>query len=131
VFSTVDFLPRGARVDVAEFYEGYALINRPSGVQAWVRASALGRSAPAPKPKRQPVILEPDPTVEEVEPYPSVVWTQSGPLNMRYGPGFRHGVMSQCQKGDWVEVIALAGDWSKVRLPSDKTGWVASEFLTR
>lgn len=124
IYTTEGHLTYGARVDVRERYQGYALILLPSGVEAWVRDAALKASLPAPAAPK--VDAEP---VDE--PYASVVWTQGGALNMRKGPGLQHAVLDRCQKGDWVQVIAHAGGWSNVRLASGQEGWVDSRYLTR
>lgn len=121
VYDTVDRLGFGSAVDVREVYEGYALILMRSGVEAWVDASALSRSRPAPKVR-----------VTELEPYAAVVWTKDSPLNMRTGPSLTAAIKGQCLKGDWVEVFAMAGsDWAHVRLPNGHEGWVAARYLTR
>lgn len=125
IYQTVNRLPAGARVDVREVYQGYALIFMPSmGVEAWVKAGALGSAPSRPAAPAAP-------KVKTVEPYASVVWTKSGPLNMRGGPGFNHDVLGQCQRGDWVEVVALAGVWAQVQLQNGEEGWVHSDYLTR
>jgi uncharacterized protein YgiM (DUF1202 family) len=125
IYTTEGHLPFGARVDVRERYQGYALILLPSGVEAWVRDSALRARLP------QPVAPTPA-NVEMVEqPYASVVWTQGGKLNLRAGPGVQHQVLDKCLKGDWVEVVAHSGGWSKVRLADGAEGWVSSRYLTR
>jgi len=118
---TVSYLARGIRVDVQEHYSGYALIALPSGGTAWVSNAALSTQPPVPRAARP----------QAVAPYASVVWTRSGPLNMRAGPGTGHAVLGQCQRGDWVEVTAKAGRWSEVRLADGAHGWVHSAYLTR
>lgn len=93
-----------------------------SGMRAWVLGSSLG---PRPATKAAPTAAKPTP----LEPYSSVVWTKSGPLNMRSGPGTHHGVTGQCQRGDWVKVVA--GAWAQVTLADGKDGWVHTACLTR
>ncbi|MEL7114925.1 MAG: SH3 domain-containing protein [Pseudomonadota bacterium] len=127
VYDTVDRLSLGTRVDVRQFYEGYALIVQRNGVEAWVPASRLSRTPPAPRRSA----AAPEVTVQAVEPYASVVWTEDSPLNMRKGPGTTYDVLSQCQRGDWVQVLAKAGVWAKVEIASGKEGWVHSRYLTR
>lgn len=124
VYRAVERLQFGTKVDVEQVYQGYALINRPSGVQAWVPVSALSTRRPVPA---APKAVK----VTQVEPYTSVVWTEQSALNMRSGPGLAHAVLGQCQKGDWVEVVATAGEWAEVRLADGAQGWVVQRYLTR
>lgn len=132
----VGALPQGAKVTVTERYQGYALVRTATGFRAWVAGGSLGATPVAPQPKpsasAQPGPKAPVATAAaEVRPYSSVVWTKSGPLNMRKGPGTNHAVTGQCQRGDWVKVIAKAGSWAQVTLADGKEGWVHSAYLTR
>ena len=117
IYRQVAWLRAGTKLNVVERYQGYALVQTGFGT-AWVLDKSLTRNAP--KAKRV-----------TVDPYPSVVWTKGGPLNMRSGPGTGHGVTGQCQRGDFVEVVAKAGQWSEVRLANGENGWVYSAYLTR
>lgn len=47
-------------------------------------------------------------------------------LNVRYGPGLSHDVMTQVHESDRLQVIGEENHWLKVRLNDDKIGWVAS-----
>ncbi len=47
-------------------------------------------------------------------------------LNVRYGPGLSHGVMTQVEEDDRLFLLGEENKWYKVRLGDDQVGWVAS-----
>ena len=47
-------------------------------------------------------------------------------LNIRYGPGLSHSVMTQAEKDDRLFLLGEENKWYKVRLGDDQVGWVAS-----
>ncbi len=51
-------------------------------------------------------------------------------ITFRTGPGVAHKVVDELESGQRVELIRTEGSWSEVKLPSGKTGWVLSRFLT-
>ncbi|MGE0713307.1 MAG: penicillin-insensitive murein endopeptidase [Planctomycetota bacterium] len=51
-----------------------------------------------------------------------------GPLNLRSGPGAQYRVIATLAQGDVVDELGRIGDWSQVRVGSDR-GWVASTHL--
>lgn len=124
---SVGALAPGARVTVQERYQGYALVRAASGMRAWVSGGSIGARPPAKAAASAPVAAKPT----ALEPYSSVVWTKTGPLNMRSGPGTQHDITGQCQRGDWVKVVAKAGAWAQVTLADGKDGWVHTAYLTR
>jgi SH3 domain-containing protein len=48
-------------------------------------------------------------------------------VNLRTGPGTNFATSEQLTDGSVLEVLALQGDWYKVRSPLGTTGWVAAE----
>ena len=131
VYRFVTRLSQGTRVNVVERYNGYALIKLRDGRTAWMKDSALVApgtkivSATKPKKPSQPI------KTEIFDPYTSVVWTKSDPLNMRKGPGTSHAIMGKCQRGDWVKVLRKTGTWAEIELDDGKQGWVHTAYLTR
>lgn len=47
-------------------------------------------------------------------------------LNVRYGPGLSHEILTQVYEDDELTIIGEDNEWYKVRLHSDQIGWVAS-----
>lgn len=47
-------------------------------------------------------------------------------LNVRYGPGLSHEIITQVQADDELAVLGEENEWYKVRLQSNTIGWVAS-----
>lgn len=47
-------------------------------------------------------------------------------LNVRYGPGLSHEIITQVHEDDELVVLGEDNEWYKVRLQSNKIGWVAS-----
>lgn len=47
-------------------------------------------------------------------------------LNVRYGPGLSHEILTQVHDKDQLNVLGEENEWYKVRLESDQIGWVAS-----
>lgn len=47
-------------------------------------------------------------------------------LNVRYGPGLSHEILTQVQEEDQLDILGEENEWYKVRLNTDQIGWVAS-----
>lgn len=47
-------------------------------------------------------------------------------LNVRYGPGLSHEVLTHAKEKDRLHVLGEENKWYKVRLENDEVGWVAS-----
>lgn len=52
-------------------------------------------------------------------------------ITMRTGPSVDHKILEMITSGDELEVIESREDWSLVRTPGGKEGWVLSRFITR
>lgn len=51
-------------------------------------------------------------------------------ITLRRGPGISHKVIGEPSSGQPLEALDTQGNWTYVRLPDGKTGWVLSRFLT-
>jgi len=51
-------------------------------------------------------------------------------ITFRTGPGNDHKIITMLKSGQTVEVIQEEEDWTKVRLPSEREGWVLNQFIT-
>lgn len=51
-------------------------------------------------------------------------------ITFRTGPGIDHKIIAMLKSGQTVEVIQEEEDWTKVRLPSEREGWVLNRFIT-
>lgn len=47
-------------------------------------------------------------------------------LNVRYGPGLSHEILTQVQEDDQLQILGEENQWYKVRLSNNNIGWVAS-----
>ncbi|OJF92649.1 N-acetylmuramoyl-L-alanine amidase [Alkalibacterium sp. 20] len=47
-------------------------------------------------------------------------------LNVRYGPGLSHEILTQVQEEDQLNILGEENEWYKVRLDSNQIGWIAS-----
>lgn len=47
-------------------------------------------------------------------------------LNIRSGPGLDYAAKFSAKKGDRFEILNKEGDWLKVQLPGNRTGWAAN-----
>jgi len=51
-------------------------------------------------------------------------------LTLRTGPSIENKIISVIESGQMMEVIKFGDEWSQVRLPNGKEGWVLSRYLT-
>lgn len=51
-------------------------------------------------------------------------------LTLRAGPGAGNEIVAVTQSGQSLEVIVTNEEWSQVRLPNGKEGWVLGRYLT-
>lgn len=60
----------------------------------------------------------------------NTVTVETSVLNVRYGPGLSHDVLTQVKEKDRLFVLGEENKWYKVRLNNDQIGWVASWLVT-
>jgi SH3 domain protein len=48
---------------------------------------------------------------------------------VRTGPDLEHKIISMPKSGTPLDVLEVVDEWSRVRLPSQKEGWMLSQFL--
>lgn len=51
-------------------------------------------------------------------------------VTLRTGPGTDHKILSMIESGQQVTVLEKESEWTKVRLPSGREGYVLNRFLT-
>ena len=56
--------------------------------------------------------------------------TDLAEITLRTGQGIDHKIIAMIKSGQKVEVLEPADQWTRIRLPSGKEGWVVSRFLT-
>ncbi|HLR92029.1 MAG TPA: N-acetylmuramoyl-L-alanine amidase [Atopostipes sp.] len=56
----------------------------------------------------------------------NMVTVETAVLNVRYGPGLSHEVLTQVEEDDRLFLLGEENKWYKVRLGNDQVGWVAS-----
>ncbi|HYC93246.1 MAG TPA: SH3 domain-containing protein [Thermoanaerobaculia bacterium] len=100
-------------------------------------ALALFRcAAPAPPPPEaapEPVRVEPAPAPPAVaeEKVIGTVRVTASALNVREEASTDAEVVTQVKKGESLSVLREDESWTKVRLASGETGWVASRFVSK
>ncbi len=52
-------------------------------------------------------------------------------ITMRTGPGVGHKVISMVSSGDLLTMLEYTKEWSRVKAPNGKEGWVLTRFLTK
>ena len=52
-------------------------------------------------------------------------------VTLRTGQGISHKILAMVKSGQLVEAIEPGAEWTKVRLPNKKEGWVLTRFLTK
>ena len=121
-------LGSGTRVDLLEISGGWGLVRLRDGMSGWVVAGQLVR--PVAYRAVATVADKPLETLKERD-YSSVVWPNTGRLNLRAGPGTAHSVVRAMDKGDWVKVVAQSGNWLRLQHISGDEGWAHKAYLTR
>ena len=56
--------------------------------------------------------------------------TEDFEITMRTGPGVDRKIIALIRSGQRVEEISTSEEWTEIRLPSDKTGWVLTRYLS-
>ena len=56
--------------------------------------------------------------------------TEDFEITMRTGPGVDRKIIALIRSGQRVEEISKSEEWTEIRLPSDKTGWVLTRYLS-
>lgn len=56
----------------------------------------------------------------------NMVIVEAEVLNVRYGPGLSHEILTQVEENDRLFLLGEENKWYKVRLGNDYVGWVAS-----
>jgi SH3 domain protein len=56
--------------------------------------------------------------------------TEDFEITMRTGPGVDRKIIALIRSGQRVEEISTSEEWTEIRLPSDKSGWVLTRYLS-
>jgi SH3 domain protein len=56
--------------------------------------------------------------------------TEEFEITMRTGPGVERKIIALIRSGQRVEEISTSEEWTEIRLPSNKTGWVLTRYLS-
>lgn len=51
-------------------------------------------------------------------------------ITLRSGPGMDHKIASMINSGQEIDVLDTEGEWSKIRTPQGRTGWVMTSLTT-
>lgn len=60
----------------------------------------------------------------------TVFVTEDFEITMRTGPGVDRKIIALIRSGQRVEEVSKSEEWTQIRLPSDKTGWVLTRYLS-
>ncbi|MBD3276228.1 MAG: SH3 domain-containing protein [Candidatus Marinimicrobia bacterium] len=61
--------------------------------------------------------------------FPEIRWVESNVVNVRSEPGLGAPVLDQLLRGDSVLVQDTTGEWSRIDLGNNMTGWIFSPLL--
>lgn len=61
---------------------------------------------------------------------PVTVVTQTGPLNIRSGPGTSYAKTASLTRGETVLLLTTSGGWSRILYHGTKTGYVSAQYLS-
>lgn len=96
---------------------------------AVVRCAAPPPPETAPEPAAQPeLVVQAAPAEEQVL---GTVRVTASSLNVRAEASTEAAVLAQVKKGQALDVLREDESWTKVRLASGETGWVASRFVSK
>jgi SH3 domain protein len=56
--------------------------------------------------------------------------TEEFEITMRTGPGVDRKIIALIRSGQRVEEVSKSEEWTEIRLPSNKTGWVLTRYLS-
>lgn len=107
-------LPADAPAKVLDEQAGWYHIETPWDSSGWI-AGDLFELTPEPATPAEPQRLGTAGTV--------------GSVNLREGPGAEYPSYGKLSDGSVLEVLALEGEWYKVRTPRGAVGWVAAEYV--
>jgi hypothetical protein len=81
-----------------------------------------------PRPKISHPIVKPMPFAPERPSASIAVVTKDGDgLRIRAEPD--GDVIGHASEGDRFEILATGGDWTKIKLSDDQSGWVSSKYI--
>src|ERR1700759_3937449 len=92
---------------------------------------ACGGSAPAPAPETAPAPVQPAPAAPAGDAAIGSGRVTASTLNVRSEASTTAAIVVQVKRGQTLALLAVQGDWSRVRLESGDTGWVASQHVSR
>lgn len=96
---------------------------------AAARAEGARRRAAA--TARDQIPDSPAPKAAGVDLLGGVARVLSANSNLRAGPGLNQPVREVLASGTAVRAYGVAGDWTRIRLPDGRTGWIFSELLAK
>jgi cell wall-associated NlpC family hydrolase len=108
-------LPAGTELQVLGQQAGWYHVATAWDTNGWVAADYLK--------------IVPDEPAASSGPQPERIGSAGvidGPLNLRSGPGTNYPSYGMLAQDTMLDVLALQGDWYKVRSPRDTIGWVAA-----
>lgn len=98
---------------------------------ALVLVRCAASAPPAPEPVPEPVRAEPAVAAVEEEKVIGTVRVTASALNVRREASTDAEVVRQVKKGELLSVLREDESWTRVRLASGETGWVASRFVSK
>ncbi len=101
----------GDRVSILNSAFGWHEIQLPAECFGWIHSDYV-------------VVMEPPAEGEKITGI-----LRGNSVRIRARPGLNYSVLTKVNKGDKVIVVGLEGDWLKIELPQDCTGWVHSDYV--
>ena len=50
-------------------------------------------------------------------------------VNVRWGPGLKHGIITVLRGGDFVRILEQSNGWYRIAWPSSAPAWICSDFV--
>ena len=124
-FAQVGSVSPGARLPVLETSGQWVKVRLADGKTGWVagwlvEVSQVTQTVQPAQPAPQQSLPIPVTQVSRE------VVIKAGGVNVRSGPGTSHELAATLPQGTRMPLLEVSGHWLKVRLPDNKTGWVAA-----
>ncbi|MGA1790979.1 MAG: SH3 domain-containing protein [bacterium] len=91
--------------------DGWARVILSDGETGWIFEKYISSEGPNPKAER--------------------VYVSGKIVNIRSGPGTRHKILTEVEKGDELERIERSNGWSEVKLHDGTTGWIHEKYISK
>ncbi len=119
-YDVKDSLPPGTQVTVTDVQGQWLKVRLPNGKYGWVAGWVMNFQGP----RDQAVAVEAGEKVNV-----RVGWVARPEVNIREGPGTEYPEVAEAVLGTELVILDQDGDWYKVALSNNKTGWMSARYI--